>query len=81
MRKIFVGVYMVLVVGAIVWLMIHDANHVTKYHYDNRVAAGEWHIEVQTPPCDGVGNIQVIYPQQSGYPIEIECDQMPVGEK
>jgi len=41
-------------------------------------AAGEWKIEVQTPPCDSVHNVQVIYPKESGAPITIECDAMPV---
>lgn len=48
---------------------------------DRQVAAGEWKIEVQTPPCDSYKNIQVIYPKESGAPITIECDLMPVGEK
>lgn len=52
-----------------------------KWHTDNRMAAGEWKIEVQTPPCDSAKNIQVIYPKESGYPITIECDSMPVAEK
>lgn len=51
------------------------------WHTDNRMAAGEWRIEVQTPPCDGAKNIQVIYPKESGAPITIECDLMPVPEK
>ena len=45
---------------------------------DPQYAAGEWRIEVQTPPCDSVHNVQVIYPQESGAPLTIECDQMPV---
>ena len=48
---------------------------------DNRVAAGEWKIEVQTPPCDSEKNIQVIYPAESGAPMTIECDALPVAEK
>ena len=48
---------------------------------DNQIAAGEWKIEVQTPPCDSYKNIQVIYPKESGAPITIECDLMPVAEK
>lgn len=53
----------------------------THWHTDNRMAAGEWKIQVQTPPCDGAKNIQVIYPKESGAPISIECDLMPVAEK
>jgi hypothetical protein len=53
----------------------------TRWHTDNQVAAGEWKIEVQTPPCDSYKNIQVIYPKESGAPITIECDLMPVAEK
>lgn len=52
-----------------------------RWHIDNRMAAGEWKIEVQTPPCDGAKNMQVIYPKESGAPISIECDLMPVAEK
>jgi hypothetical protein len=51
-----------------------------KWRTDDRIAGGEWKVEVQTPPCDSVHNIQVIYPQESGYPITIECDSMPVAE-
>lgn len=52
-----------------------------QWHSDPQVAAGEWKIQVQTPPCDSVHNIQVIYPKESGAPITIECDQMTVAEK
>jgi hypothetical protein len=52
----------------------------SKGHIDNQVAAGEWKIEVQTPPCDSAKNIQVIYPRESGSPITIECNLMPVPE-
>jgi hypothetical protein len=54
-----------------------------KQHWviDTQYAAGEWKIEVQTPPCDSVRNVQVIYPKESGYPITIECDVMPVATK
>ena len=52
-----------------------------KWHTDNQVAVGEWKIEVQAPPCDSVRNIQVIYPKESGAPITIECDLMPVSTK
>lgn len=43
-----------------------------------RMAAGEWKVEMQTPPCDSVHNMQVIWPKESGYPLTIECDSMPV---
>ena len=52
-----------------------------KWHTDNQIAAGEWKIEVQTPPCDSAYNVQVIYPKESGAPITIECDLMPVPAK
>ena len=54
-----------------------------KQHWaiDTQYAAGEWKIEVQTPPCDSYKNIRVIYPAQSGAPITIECDLMPVATK
>jgi hypothetical protein len=51
------------------------------WHTDPQFAAGEWKIEVQTPPCDSVHNVQVIYPKESGAPITIECDSMPVPTK
>lgn len=44
----------------------------------SRIAAGEWRIEVQTPPCDGARNLEVIYPHHPGDPIAIECNDMPV---
>jgi hypothetical protein len=52
-----------------------------KWHTDNQVAVGEWKIEIQTPPCDSVYNVQFIYPKESGSPITIECDLMPVPTK
>ena len=55
--------------------------HKKNYTYEPQYAAGEWKIEVQTPPCDSVHNVQVIYPKESGAPITIECDAMPVGTK
>lgn len=48
---------------------------------DPQVAVGEWKIEIQTPPCDGQKNIQVIYPAESGAPMAIECDLMPVNAR
>lgn len=48
---------------------------------DSQVAAGEWKIEIQTPPCDSVHNLQVIWPKESGTPLIVECDSMPVPEK
>lgn len=53
----------------------------TRFHADPQYAAGEWKIQVQTPPCDSVHNVQVIWPKESGAPITIECDQMPVPTK
>lgn len=48
---------------------------------DPQVAGGEWKIEIQTPPCDSVKNLQVIWPERSGEPMTVECDSMPVAEK
>lgn len=54
----------------------------SKWVVDSQVAAGEWKIEMQAPPCDDVThNVQVLFPKRSGEPITIECDAMPVGEK
>lgn len=53
----------------------------TRWNHDNQVAAGEWKIELQTPPCDSIHNLQVIWPAHSGEPATIECDLMPVGER
>lgn len=47
---------------------------------DRQVAAGEWLIEVQTPPCDPKA-IQVDYPAESGTPITIKCNSMPVAAR
>ena len=56
------------------------------WHVDSQMAAGEWKIELQTPPCASDGNnpthnLQVIWPAHSGEPMTVECDAMPVGEK
>jgi hypothetical protein len=48
---------------------------------NSQVAAGEWKIEIQTPPCDSPKNLQVIWPKESGGPLTLECDLMPVAEK
>lgn len=56
----------------------------TEHHQgvvDAQVAAGEWKVEIQTPPCDNVHNLQVIWPKESGSPMTVECDSMPVVEK
>lgn len=47
---------------------------------DPQVAAGEWSIEIQHPPCGSVHNLEVIWPKdgQQDAPIRIECNQMPV---
>ena len=59
--------------------------HAKPYTYEPQYAEGEWKIEVQTPPCDklpnGAPNMEVIYPKESGAPITIECNAMPVGTK
>lgn len=68
----------VAVEGAIIWRLTTTRPKAQK---DPQFAAGEWKIEVQTPPCDAVHNIQVIYPQESGAPIAIECDDMPVATR
>jgi hypothetical protein len=48
---------------------------------DSQVAAGEWKIEVQTPPCDDPKNLQVVWSPRSGEPTTIECGSMPVAER
>lgn len=68
--------YVAISAGAIIAYAIHP-----KWITDRQVAAGEWKIEMQTPPCDSVHNLQVIWPQESGAPLTVECDQMPVGER
>lgn len=45
-----------------------------RWHTDPRMAAGEWKIEIQTPPCDNEKNLQVIWPKESGAPMTVECD-------
>lgn len=51
------------------------------FHADNQMAVGEWKIELQTPPCDSAHNLQVIWPKESGAPMSVECDSMPVPAK
>ena len=70
---------------------LYDARQLTAAHQneaqaaglvnDPELAEGEWSIEAQTPPCSSAHNIQVIYPKESGAPIKIECDRMPVAER
>jgi hypothetical protein len=48
------------------------------WHADPQFAAGEWKIEIQTPPCE---NLQVIWPKESGAPLTVECDLMPVNTR
>lgn len=55
--------------------------HAYKFTTDPQVAAGEWKVELQTPPCESYKNIQVIYPKESGAPITVECDLMPVATR
>lgn len=56
-----------------------DSKPVADFHVeDPQVAAGEWKIEIQTPPCASYKNIEVIYPKASGLPMAIECNFMPV---
>lgn len=52
-----------------------------QWHADNQVAVGEWKIEMQTPPCDDVHNLEVIWPKESGQPLSIECNALPVPER
>lgn len=66
---------------SLIALFVIVAIHSDHYTYEPQYAQGEWKIEVQTPPCDNVHNVQVIYPKESGAPITIECDAMPVGTK
>lgn len=51
------------------------------WHNEPQLAAGEWSIELQHPPCDSVHNIEVIFPKDGDSPIKIECNQMPVKTK
>ena len=75
------------IIGTATWIGIGLAialysNHIKRpWHVDSQVAAGEWKIELQTPPCGNSENLQVIWPAKSGYPITVECDSMPVAEK
>lgn len=73
-----------LVTGAIltsIALAAYGARRSASWHVDPQVAVGEWKIEMQTPPCDSVHNLQVIWPKESGAPLTIECNEMPVAEK
>jgi hypothetical protein len=64
---------------AVAGITVRRAMHAPRpWHTDPQVAAGEWKIEIQTPPCDSVHNLQVIWPKESGAPVTLECDQMPV---
>lgn len=67
--------------AAVTTLVFASAEARRTWHTDGQYAGGEWKIQVQTPPCDGAKNIQVLYPEQSGMPITIECDSMPVPTK
>ena len=71
----------ILAVMGLTLLMLWTRLEAADWHKDPQFAAGEWSIQVQTPPCDDVHNIQVIYPKHSGEPITIECDQMTVNTK
>jgi hypothetical protein len=61
--------------------VVLECSHGKAMVSEPRMAAGEWKIEAQTPPCDSVHNLQVIYPKESGAPITIECDAMPVPSR
>jgi hypothetical protein len=76
--KIIFGLALGIVLGTFATLWQHPSH---QWNTDAQVAAGEWKIEVQTPPCDSAKNIQVIYPVESGAPMTIECDSLPVAEK
>jgi hypothetical protein len=83
MKHINLTLTVVAVICIMVWLYIPASKPQAQqpkaaWHTDPQFAAGEWKIEVQTPPCDSVHNVQVIYPKESGAPITIECDSMPV---
>lgn len=77
-RAIVAGVVLV-ISGAFIAASL-DKSAQRQWTKDNQVAAGEWKIEVQVPPCEEYKNIQVIYPTHEG-PITIECNLMPVKEK
>lgn len=61
-------------------ILAHYGQARVPFQKDNQVAAGEWKIEMQTPPCD-VHNLEVIWPKESGNPTTIECNLMPVPER
>lgn len=66
----------ILAIGTLCWWVgVPD-----RYSHDPQLAAGEWKIEIQTPPCD-TKNLKIVWPKQSGYPATIECSNMEVGEK
>lgn len=58
-----------------------DRRSLAAWTMDSQVAAGEWKIEIQTPPCDSYKNIQVIYPAFPGAPMSIECNLMTTGTR
>lgn len=71
--------FFLVVLAVAFWWMQIDSRHVS--HTDTRIASGEWKIEVQTPPCESVKNLQVIWPKEPGAPVTIECDALPVPVK
>ena len=81
-QNAFAGLVLAVLVGLSMllgWRMGVKSN--STWHSDSQVAEGEWKIEMQTPPCDNVHNLQVIWPKESGYPMTIECDKMPVNQR
>ena len=74
-KSLLIVILMPLAAFGIVTNVLHRPAH---WHTEPQYAAGEWKVEVQTPPCDSYKNLEVIYPKESGAPIAIECNLMPV---
>ena len=63
------------------WFASQHAAHKAGWITDPQVAAGEWTIQLQTPPCDSVHNVQVILPEQPAGVLTVECNLLPVAER
>lgn len=81
MKKFAGAFFCCYILGGISMMIVYAAVVGSPWHKDSHYASGEWKVQMQTPPCDSVHNIQVIYPKESGAPITIECDSMPVPTK
>jgi len=79
--RILTGIATLAIVAAGLALAANQQRKPKRWITDSQVAAGEWKIEVQTPPCDDPKNLQVVWSPRSGEPTTIECDSMPVAER